>query len=46
MKTWIVLALVAAVGSVSARNTPVGVWKTIDDTTKTPGRIILSTESS
>ena len=35
MKSWIALALVAAVGSVSAQSTPVGVWKTIDDKNKT-----------
>ena len=35
MKTMIALALVAAVGSVSAQSTPLGVWKTIDDKTKT-----------
>ena len=35
MKTLIALALVATVGTVSAQSTPVGVWKTIDDKTKT-----------
>ncbi len=45
MKTWIALALVAAVGSVSAQNTPVGVWKTIDDKTKTERAQIRITEA-
>ena len=45
MKTWIVLALVAAVGSVSAQGTPVGVWKTIDDKTKTEKAQIRITEA-
>ena len=39
MKTWIATvitsALVAAAGSVAAQSTPLGVWKTIDDKTKT-----------
>ncbi len=35
MKSLIALALVATVGTVSAQSTPVGVWKTIDDKTKT-----------
>lgn len=45
MKTWIALALVAAVGSVSAQNTPVGVWKTIDDKTQTERAQIRITEA-
>ena len=45
MKTWIALALVAAVGSVSAQNTPLGVWKTIDDKTKTERAQIRITEA-
>ena len=45
MKTWIALALVAAVGSVSAQNTPVGVWKTVDDKTKTEKAQIRITEA-
>ena len=45
MKTWIALALVAAVGSVSAQGTPVGVWKTIDDKTKTEKAQIRITEA-
>jgi len=45
MKTWIALALVAAVGSVSAQSTPVGVWKTIDDKTKTERAQIRITEA-
>ncbi len=45
MKTWIALALVAAVGSVSAQGTPVGVWKTIDDKTKTERAQIRITEA-
>ena len=39
MKSWIATviasALVAAAGSVAAQSTPAGVWKTIDDKTKT-----------
>ena len=35
MKTLITLALFAFAGSVAAQSTPVGVWKTIDDKTKT-----------
>jgi len=45
MKSWIALALVAAVGSVSAQSTPVGVWKTIDDKTKTERAQIRITEA-
>ena len=45
MKTWIALALAAAVGSVSAQSTPVGVWKTIDDKTKTEKAQIRITEA-
>ena len=49
MKTWIetviTSALVAAVGSVSAQNTPLGVWKTIDDKTKTERAQIRITEA-
>jgi uncharacterized protein (DUF2147 family) len=45
MKTWIAIALVAAVGSVSAQGTPVGVWKTIDDKTKTERAQIRITEA-
>ena len=45
MKTWIALALAAAVGSVSAQSTPVGVWKTIDDKTKTERAQIRITEA-
>ena len=45
MKTWIALALVAAVGSVSAQSTPLGVWKTIDDKTKTERAQIRITEA-
>ena len=45
MKTLIAIALVAAVGSVSAQGTPVGVWKTIDDKTKTEKAQIRITES-
>ena len=45
MKTWIALALAAAVGSVSAQTTPVGVWKTIDDKTKTEKAQIRITEA-
>ena len=50
MKTWIetviTSALVAAVGSVSAQNTPVGVWKTIDDKTKTERAQIRISEAN
>ncbi len=39
MKSWIstviTAALIAAAGSVAAQSTPVGVWRTIDDKTKT-----------
>ena len=45
MKTWIALALVAAVGSVSAQSTPVGVWKTVDDKTQTEKAQIRITEA-
>jgi uncharacterized protein (DUF2147 family) len=45
MKTWIALALVAAVSSVSAQGTPVGVWKTIDDKTKTERALIRISEA-
>ena len=45
MKNWIAIALVAAVGSVSAQGTPVGVWKTIDDKTKTEKAQIRITEA-
>ncbi len=45
MKTLIAIALVAAVGSVSAQGTPVGVWKTIDDKTKTEKAQIRITEA-
>ncbi len=45
MKTWIAIALLAAVGSVSAQGTPVGVWKTIDDKTKTEKAQIRITEA-
>ena len=37
--------MVAAVGSVSAQGTPVGVWKTIDDKTKTEKAQIRITEA-
>ncbi len=45
MKTWIATALLLAVGTVSAQNSPVGVWKTIDDKTKTEKAQIRITES-
>ena len=45
MKTWIATALLAAVGTVSAQSTPVGVWKTIDDKTQTEKAQIRITES-
>jgi uncharacterized protein (DUF2147 family) len=36
MKVWMLSLVIAlAMGSASAQNTPVGVWKTIDDKTKT-----------
>jgi uncharacterized protein (DUF2147 family) len=45
MKTLITLALIAAVGSVCAQSTPAGVWKTIDDKTKTEKAQIRITEA-
>jgi uncharacterized protein (DUF2147 family) len=45
MKTLIAIALLAAVGSVCAQGTPVGVWKTIDDKTKTEKAQIRITEA-
>ena len=45
MKTWIAITLIAAAGAVSAQSTPVGVWKTIDDKTKTERAQIRITES-
>jgi uncharacterized protein (DUF2147 family) len=39
------LALLAAAGSAFAQTTPVGVWKTIDDKTKTERAIIRISES-
>ena len=46
MKHLIALALLAAVGLVSAQSTPVGVWKTIDDKTKTERAQIRITETA
>ena len=45
MKTWIAITLIAAAGAVSAQSTPVGVWKTIDDKTKSERAQIRITES-
>jgi uncharacterized protein (DUF2147 family) len=45
MKTLIAFALFALAGAVSAQSTPVGVWKTIDDKTKTERAQIRITES-
>lgn len=45
MKTLIALALAVSVGSVWAQSTPVGVWKTIDDKTKTERAQIRITEA-
>ena len=45
MKTWIAITLIAAAGAVSAQSTPVGVWKTIDDKTKTERAQIRIAES-
>ena len=50
MKTWIetviTLALVAVAGSVAAQSTPLGVWKTIDDKTKTERAQIRISEAN
>ena len=45
MKTWIATALIATAGAVCAQSTPVGVWKTIDDKTKTEKAQIRITEA-
>jgi uncharacterized protein (DUF2147 family) len=45
MKTLIAVALFAAAGTAFAQATPVGVWKTIDDKTKTEKAQIRITES-
>ncbi len=45
MKTLIAVALLAFAGAASAQSTPVGVWKTIDDKTKTERAQIRITES-
>ena len=45
MKTLIALALFAAAGTAFAQATPVGVWKTIDDKTKTERAQIRITEN-
>jgi uncharacterized protein (DUF2147 family) len=45
MKTLIAIALFAAAGTAFAQATPVGVWKTIDDKTKTEKAQIRITES-
>lgn len=45
MKTFIAIALAVSVGSVWAQSTPVGVWKTIDDKTKTERAQIRITEA-
>ena len=46
MKTWIATALIATAGAVSAQNTPVGVWKTIDDKTNTEKAQVRVTETA
>src|SRR4249920_608226 len=46
MKTWMVgAALALAAFAVSAQNTPVGVWKTIDDDGKTEKSLVRITEA-
>jgi uncharacterized protein (DUF2147 family) len=46
MKSWLVIAL-AVLGTAGAwaQNTPVGLWKTIDDETKTEKSLVRLTES-
>ena len=44
-KLLITLALAAAAGSVLAQATPVGLWKTIDDETKTEKSLVRITEA-
>jgi len=46
MKTWLLAGVLALAGlSASAQNTPVGVWKTIDDDGKTEKSLVRITES-
>ena len=45
-KTFIALALAAAAGAVLAQSTPVGLWKTIDDVTKTEKSFVRITDTS
>ena len=44
-KLLITLALAAATGTVLAQATPVGLWKTIDDETKTEKSLVRITEA-
>ena len=44
-KTFIALALAAAAGTVLAQATPVGLWKTIDDVTKTEKSFVRITDA-
>ncbi|HET7524778.1 MAG TPA: DUF2147 domain-containing protein [Burkholderiaceae bacterium] len=47
MRTWIVAGTLALTGVIaSAQNTPVGLWKTIDDDGKTEKSLVRITESS
>ena len=46
MKTWLLAGALALVGlSASAQNTPLGLWKTIDDDGKTEKSLVRITES-
>jgi uncharacterized protein (DUF2147 family) len=46
MKTWLLAGALALVGlSASAQNTPMGLWKTIDDDGKTEKSLVRITES-
>ena len=44
-RTFIALALAAAAGTVLAQATPVGLWKTIDDVTKTEKSFVRITDA-
>ena len=45
-KTWIALALLAASTFAQAQNSPVGLWKTIDDDGKTEKSLVRITETN
>lgn len=45
-KQWIALALVAAAAAAGAQETPVGLWKTIDDGTRKEKSLVRISESS